>query len=126
MSLFHCNAPRSTLNQRPVIVCLCGSTRFSEAYIKANFNETLAGRIVLTIGCDLKSDHALFSHLNDEEKQKLKSQLDALHLQKIILCDEVLVLNVGGYIGDSTRTEIAFAESIGKLVRYLEYEELSP
>jgi hypothetical protein len=100
--------------QRPIIVCLCGSTRFSEAFRKANFEETLAGRIVLSIGCDFKSDHAL--HLTDADKQRL----DELHKRKIDLADEVLILNVGGYIGSSTRSELEYALEHGKRVRFLE------
>lgn len=98
----------------PTIVCLCGSTRFSEAYQEVNLRETLRGRIVLTVGCDFKSDSALGLSADD------KSRLDELHKRKIDLADEVFVLNVGGYIGDSTRSEIAYAHEQGKPVRYLE------
>jgi hypothetical protein len=101
---------------RPTIVCLCGSTRFSEAYREANLRETLAGRIVLSIGCDFKSDQAL--GLTDADK----ARLDALHLKKVELADEILVLNIGGYVGDSTRKEIEYAKSEGKRVRYLSDE----
>ena len=100
--------------EKPTIVCLCGSTRFSDAYRKANLDETLAGRIVLTIGCDFKSADAL--ELTDEDK----TRLDELHLRKIDLADEVLVLNVGDYIGESTGREVAYAIAAGKRVRYLE------
>lgn len=99
---------------RPPIVCLCGSTRFSEAFREANLRETLAGNIVLTIGCDMKSDDAL--GLPAETKAKL----DELHLRKIDLADEVLILNVGGYIGESTARELAYAKQRGKAVRFLE------
>ena len=98
----------------PTIVCLCGSTRFSETYQRANFQETLAGKIVLTIGCDFKSDEAL--GLTNADKRRL----DELHLRKIDLADEILVLNVGGYIGSSTRKEIEYAYNSGKNIRYLE------
>jgi len=97
----------------PKIVCLCGSTRFSEAFRAANLRETLAGRIVLTIGCDFKSDDALGLTLVD------KTRLDELHLRKIDMADEVLVLDVDGYIGESTSREIAYATAEGKLIRYL-------
>lgn len=107
---------------KPKIVCLCGSTRFGEAYQKANFDETLAGNIVLTIGCNTKSDQELFSHLSQEEMQSIKSRLDELHKRKIDLADEILVLNAGGYVGESTRGEIAYAVSHGKSVRWLEPE----
>lgn len=96
------------------VVCLIGSTRFSEAYRKANLDETLAGRIVLSIGCDTHSDQGL--GLTPEAKGKL----DALHLDKIDMADEVLVLNVGGYIGSSTGIELDYALENNKVVRYLE------
>ena len=44
---------------KPVIVCLCGSTRFHDAFHENNLRETLAGRIVLSIGVDTTSDHDL-------------------------------------------------------------------
>ena len=99
---------------RPRVVCLCGSTRFSEAFRHANLTETLAGRIVLTIGCDLRSDDAL--GLGPETK----ARLDDLHKRKIDLADEILVLNVGGYVGESTRSEIEYAVAHGRAVRWLE------
>lgn len=106
--------------RRPVVVCLCGSTRFSEAFRAANLRETLDGRIVLTIGCDMRSDAELFSDFPAEELVRIKADLDALHLRKIELADEVLILNVGGYIGQSTRAELEYARQLGKRVRFLE------
>jgi hypothetical protein len=103
----------------PTIVTLCGSTRFSEAYQKANLYETLAGKIVLTIGCDMRSDADLFVSASDFERAEIKRKLDDLHLKKIDLSDEILVLNVDGYIGDSTRSEIEYARRCGKRIRYL-------
>jgi len=100
--------------KKPIIVCLCGSTKFSAAFKKANFQETLAGKIVLSIGCDFKSDDAL--GLTDADKERL----DELHLRKIDLADEVLILNVGGYIGKSTRNELNYAVKNKKRIRYLE------
>jgi hypothetical protein len=99
---------------KPVIVCLCGSTRFSDAFRKANFDETLAWKIVLSVGCDFKSDEALGLTQAD------KNRLDELHLEKINLADEILVLNQGGYVGQSTSREICYANRHGKLVRWLE------
>ena len=100
--------------ERPRIVCLCGSTRFSEAFRTANMVETLAGRIVLTIGCDTRSDEMLGI------ANAVKPMLDLLHLAKIDLADEVLILNVGGYIGESTSRELEYARQWGKPIRYLE------
>lgn len=105
---------------RPTIVCLCGSTRFSEAFQKANLNETLAGNIVLTIGCDMKADNELFAGMPEDTLTKIKADLDELHLRKIDLADEVLILNVGGYVGESTQREWLYALSNGKRVRWLE------
>lgn len=101
----------------PEIVCLCGSSRFSEAFQQANLRETLVGKIVLSIGCDTKSDADLFGVV---DTHTTKVQLDELHKRKIDLADSVLILNVGGYIGSSTRSEIAYATRLGKPISYLE------
>lgn len=105
---------------RPTVVVLCGSTRFSHAFREANLRETLAGRIVLSIGCDMRSDGELFADLTEDAIAKIKADLDELHKRKIDLADEVLVLNIGGYVGDSTRSEIEYARAQGKPVRWLE------
>ncbi len=109
------------MDNKPTIVCLCGSTRFSEAFHEANLRETLAGKIVLSIGCDFKSDRdlELVGQLTPEDKVRL----DELHLRKIDLASEVLILDVGGYIGESTRREIKYAQNHGKTLRYLSVEK---
>lgn len=108
---------------RPAIVCLCGSTRFSEAYRHANLTETMAGKIVLSIGIDTKSDADLI--LAGELTEQDKERLDALHLRKIELADEVLFLNVGGYLGHSSLREHLYASMIGRTIRYLENPDQS-
>jgi len=105
---------------RPRIVCLCGSTRFGEAFREAQFNETMAGKIVLTIGCNMKSDKELFAGYDEIALGKIKEKLDELHKRKIDLANEVLILNVGGYIGTSTRSELEYAQKHNKVIRYLE------
>lgn len=100
----------------PRVICLCGSTRFADTFVRAQLDETLAGHIVLTIGCPTQSDERLKTIVTEAVKIKL----DELHKRKIDLADEVLVLNVGGYVGDSTRSEIAYACALGRPVRYLE------
>lgn len=104
---------------RPRIVCLCGSTRFKDAFDEANYQETMAGRIVLSVG--------FFMHASGNRHGEAvgatpdqKIALDELHKRKIDLADEILVLNVGDYIGSSTASEIAYAVEHGKPVRYLE------
>lgn len=101
------------LKNLPEIVCLCGSTRFYKTFDEQNFKLTLAGKIVLSIGCNTKSNEGLGLTAED------KINLDELHKRKIDLCDKVLVLNVNGYTGDSTRSEIEYANNIGKPVEYL-------
>ena len=98
---------------KPTIVTLCGSTRFKQAFIDANFNETMAGNIVLTVG---GFDHADGVEVTESQRQMLAT----LHKHKIDMSDEILVINVGGYIGDSTQSEILYAQERGKNVRYLE------
>ncbi|MER7841830.1 hypothetical protein ABTY98_39575 [Streptomyces sp. NPDC096040] len=101
---------------RPPIVVLCGSTRFWEQLAEAALYETAAGRIVLTLGCNLKQPHPLWA--TPEQADRVKRMLDTLHLHKIDLADDVLVVNPGGYIGASTRREIDYARSLGKPIRY--------
>lgn len=102
----------------PRIVCLCGLDKFVEAFVEANVQETLAGKIVLTIGVNQRRGD--LDHLSGEEQARVKKELDVLHKRKIDLADEILVLNVGGHIDDSTRSEITYAISQGKEVRWLE------
>ncbi|MGX1913615.1 hypothetical protein ACWIID_32950 [Streptomyces phaeochromogenes] len=77
---------------RPTIVVLCGSTRYWDQLAEANAYETAAGRIVLAPGCNLKQDHPLWA--DPARADRLKRVLDDLHLRKIDLADEVLVVNV--------------------------------
>jgi hypothetical protein len=102
----------------PKIVCLCGSTRFKDAFDEANYRETMAGNIVLSVGFYM---HATGNRHGDgvgcTPEQKLA--LDELHMRKIDLADEVLILNVGGYIGWSTLRELQYALKINKVVRFL-------
>ena len=101
----------------PTIVCLCGSTRFYKEFERANREETMEGKIVLTVGFFAHS--ALEAHgepttITPEQKE----DLDNLHRHKIDLADEILVINPGGYMGESTRSEIEFAEILDKPIRY--------
>jgi hypothetical protein len=103
--------------ERPEIVVLCGSTRFYEEFRRQNLTLTLAGAIVLSIGCDTKADGDI-AEIADLDVTK--AMLDDLHRRKIDLADTVLVLNVDGYTGESTRGEIEYAEKLGKPIVYLE------
>lgn len=99
------------LDNQPSVVTICGSTRFRTEMAAANRELTLAGHIILAPG--------VFAHDGDEITEDQKVALDALHFRKIDMADEVLVVNPGGYVGESTRREIAYAHRTGKPVRYL-------
>jgi len=103
----------------PKIVCLCGSTRFVDHFTEWQKRLTVAGNIVLSIEIVTTQTHEDDPQHCDPE---LKVRLDELHLRKIDLADEVVVLNVGGYIGESTRKEIEHAKRTGKGIVYLEKE----
>ena len=96
------------------VITLCGSTRFKDEFLEAQKRLTLEGNIVISVG--------LFGHSGDDVvwTEGVKEMLDRQHLAKIDLADEIFVINVGGYIGDSTRREIAYAEFKGKSISYLE------
>lgn len=119
MGYGYCDKPCCD-SERPRIVVLCGSTRFWRDFQRAALAETLAGRIVLSIGAATGTDDDHFGNLAPEEYAAVKARLDALHLHKIEIADEVLVLNRDGYIGESTAREIAHAQALEKPVRWLE------
>ena len=98
------------------VITLCGSTRFKDAFLEAQKRLTLEGNIVISVG--------LFGHSGDDEvwAPGTKEMLDDMHKRKIDMADEIFVINVGGYIGESTRSEIEYALAHGKQVRYLEHE----
>ena len=99
---------------KPLKVVHCGSTdKAKEAFQYWRLQDTLAGMIVLTIGADAK-DESL--HISSQEK----IALDILHLYKIEEADVVRILNVGGYLGDSTRHELEYAQRLGKPIVFLE------
>lgn len=100
---------------KPKIICLCGSTRFMKEFQEENLRLTMAGVIVLTVGCATRSDEDLGLSAEDERR------LDKLHLKKIAMADEILVLNVKGYVGESTAREIAYARIMSKPVGWLQF-----
>jgi DNA repair exonuclease SbcCD ATPase subunit len=98
------------------IVCLCGSVRFKDEYIMQTERFTLEGNIVLSVGLYMPTPA-------QELHPDVKVKLDWLHKRKIDLCDFVFVINPGNYIGKSTRSEIDYALSLGRPVKYLESHE---
>ena len=112
--------PQPPEKQYPVVT-LCGSTKFKKEFMEAQKKLTLEGNIVISVG--------LFGHSGDEEVwenkdegtlTKTKEMLDDMHKRKIDMADSIYVINVGGYIGESTKSEIEYAKKNGKAVRYLE------
>jgi hypothetical protein len=100
-------------NERPPIVVLCGSARFYDEFQETDYRLTLEGFIVLSVGLPARGEGAAPGPAE-------KLALDALHQRKIDLADRVHVLNVGGYLGESTRSEVAYAEALGKPITYEE------
>ena len=103
------------------VITLCGSTRFKDEFMEVQKRLTLEGNIVISVG--------LFGHSGDQEVwdgmdegtlSKTKEMLDDMHKRKIDMADSIYVINVGGYIGDSTRSEIEYANKCGKKIAYLE------
>ena len=96
------------------VITLCGSTKFKDEFLQQQKRLTLEGNIVISVG--------MFGHSGDQEvwSEGVKEMLDDMHKRKIDMADEIFVINVGGYIGSSTKSEIAYAQSTGKMVRYLE------
>ena len=106
--------------QYPVIT-LCGSTRFKDQFMEAQKKLTLEGNIVISVGLFGHSgDKEVWENMDEGTLTRTKEMLDDIHKRKIDMSDEIFVINVGGYIGDSTRSEIAYALEHGKKVRYLE------
>jgi hypothetical protein len=95
------------------IITLCGSTKFKDEFIAEQKRLTLEGNIVISVG--------LFGHSGDSEvwSESTKEMLDDMHKRKIDLADEIFVINAGGYIGSSTKSEIEYAKKTGKIVKYL-------
>lgn len=119
-------AENESKKKRPEIVCLCGSSRFIEQFAVIGWEFEKAGKIVLGLHLlpwsycqkfDTKGK-GFVDHI--AEAEGVAEKMDELHLRKIDLADNVFVLNIDGYIGDSTRREIAYAKKTGKPVSYIE------
>lgn len=108
----------------PKIVCLCGSTRFYKEFQRVNYEMTaLDGHIVLSVGFYPHAEQEVHGESLGVTKEQ-KRALDDLHLRKIDLADAIFVINVGGYVGESTLSEIAYAIWKNKPIRWLETPEV--
>ena len=103
------------------VVTLCGSTRFKDQFMEAQKRLTLEGCIVISVGLYGHSgDNEVWENMDEGTKTKTKEMLDDMHKRKIDMADEIFVINVGGYVGESTKSEIEYAIRTGKAVHYLE------
>jgi len=103
------------------VITLCGSTRFKDKFMEAQKRLTLEGNIVISVGLFGHSgDNEVWEGMDEDTLTATKIMLDDMHKRKIDMADEIFVINVGGYIGSSTRSEIDYALNTGKAVRYLE------
>jgi hypothetical protein len=85
--------------------------RFKSDFETAVREESKKGNIVLSVS---GFSHEDLTKLTPEEKEVF----DALHLDKVRMADEVVVIDRDGYIGRSTAREIVYARSIGKPVTF--------
>jgi hypothetical protein len=102
------------------VVTLCGSTKFKDAIHAENMRLTMAGHLVISLGVFGHTDLPDYDWTTDASD--LKRMLDAMHRQKIDMAVRVHVVNVGGYYGESTAREIAYARATGKTVTFMEPE----
>lgn len=102
------------------VITLCGSTRFKNEFMEVQKRLTLEGNIVISVGLFGHSgDQEVWENMDEGTLTKTKEMLDDMHKRKIDMADSIYVINVGGYIGDSTRSEIKYAIEHGKKVEYL-------
>lgn len=113
-------APPGDTREQPNVICLCGSSRFVDVFAVLAWELEKQGNITHSIHL-LPHWYATQAH-HQAEAEGVADNLDALHLRKIDLSDEVIVVDVGGYFGESTTKEIAYAKAAGKPVRYLSKE----
>ena len=105
------------------VITLCGSTRFKDQFMEAQKKLTLEGNIVISVGLFGHSgDNEVWENMDEGTLTKTKEMLDDMHKRKIDLADAVFIVNPGGYIGKSTRSEIAYAKETGKEILWLEKE----
>src|SRR3954466_6073125 len=115
-------APQSAEGDAKVVT-LCGSTRFEAEFAEGNPRLTMEGCVVISLGMFSLPDLPCYDWTAD--KSDLRGRLGGVHFHKIRMADEVYIVDPGGYVGESTRREIAYAESLGKPVRYLSREGLT-
>jgi hypothetical protein len=107
---------------KPKIITLCGPTRFTSEMLKEAWRLTITG--VIVIHWNILESKEAFSHGAEAAGGNVKDVVDALYLHKVAMADEVRVINVGGYIGESTRAELRHARKLGKPITWLESDKV--
>ena len=107
------------------VVTMCGSSRFTDimgvcAWLIERDEKAITMGLHLLPEWYCKSD--IPNHLAEHEG--VASEMDTLHLRKIDISDEIFVINHRDYIGDSTRREIEYAISTGKVVRWFTHDDI--
>ena len=92
------------------VVTLCGSMRFQNEMMEIAEKLAREGECVLTPVYMVTKD----CEISEEEVKRLKLE----QFKRIELADEVFVVNVDGYVGESTMAEIEYAERSRKRVRF--------
>lgn len=101
------------------IICYCGSLRFKEQFQEMELRSLNEGNIALLPCCMFVDIERKFGKVGYKEKA------DEIHKRKIDLADEVYIINPGGYVGESTRNEIEYAQSKGKRIKYYSVDGIS-
>lgn len=104
------------LETGPKIVAIVGSTLYRDAHLEAARIEEMHGKVPLLSVAWVKS--SAFDEVDERLTERLREQLDKVVNDRIDLASEVLVVNIAGYIGESTAGHIRYAEESGKKVRY--------
>ena len=103
------------------VITLCGSTKFKDEFLKVQKELTLKGNIVISVGLFGHSgDNEVWENMSEDTLTKTKEMLDDMHKRKIDMADSIHVINVNGYIGSSTKSEIEYAKLAGKKITYYE------
>ncbi|MFI3242387.1 MAG: hypothetical protein R3Y43_07460 [Alphaproteobacteria bacterium] len=109
------------MQEKYKVITLCGSTKFKNEFLQTQKELSLKGNIVISVGLFGHSgDNEVWGNMAEDTLTKTKEMLDDMHKRKIDMADEIFVINVGGYIGSSTKSEIEYAIKTGKKVNYLE------
>lgn len=110
---------------KPKIVVLCGSSRFVDimavcAWLIEREEQAISSGLHLLP--DWYSAEDIPSHLAEHEG--VAEQMDELHKRKIDLAAEIFVVNYQDYIGDSTKSEIAYAKSKRVPIRWFTHDPI--